>query len=99
MQIVFLESSKESFQWFADYCENVFPEGKKKAYHTLSFILQTLKLMPEIGTIFEEVSAIRSFHVPQTPFSILYLIGKRDVKILSILDTRKKFSKVSNNFY
>lgn len=93
MKINFLDDSKESFRWFANYYEEVFGEGKIKAYHVLESVLKGLKVFPNMGNSFDVGSDLKVFHLPNTPFSIIYFVTVKEVKILRILDTRNKYNK------
>ena len=88
MKIVFRKSCEADLKWFRTYYGSIFPAGAMRAKTHLSSIYKALLSHPFIGHPVEGAPHIREFHVPQIPFSVVYVVMENEIMVLRLLDSR-----------
>ena len=88
MNIIYLESSQDSLEWFYKYYSSVFPEGSENAYEHYKIIESLLSENPYIGKLTGDEDA-RKLKIPNTPFSYIYRIKNEYIEILTVWDDRQ----------
>lgn len=75
-------------KWFRTYYASVFPEGAIRAKTHFASTYKALLGHPFIGHPVDGVAHIREFHIPQTPFSLIYVVTETEILVLRLLDNR-----------
>ena len=94
MKIVFRKSCDADLKWFRTYYASVFPEGAIRAKTHFASTYKALSGHPFIGHPVEGVPHIREFHIPQTPFSLIYVVTENEILVLRLLDNRAERPQV-----
>ncbi len=91
MKILFLESSSIDFEWFIDYYENIFTQGRNKAKAQFYSAIYLLESNPYSGKTIENTK-FRKISIYRTPFSFIYTVDEENnlIKIVRIWDNRRK---------
>jgi plasmid stabilization system protein ParE len=87
MKLVFLPEAAKSLMWFRRYYELVFPAGASLAIKQFNMMKQILRDHPFIGQPIEGRES-RIYHIPRTPFSVIYRVRDDRIEVLTLFDNR-----------
>lgn len=93
MQLVYLPSTVEDFEWFKRYYSEVFPQGLASAQKQFFAIETLLKENPNIGRK-TDFKSVRELGITRTPFSIIYRVKTNRIEVLRIWDNRRDRSNL-----
>ena len=94
MKLVFLPSTRADLQWMRRYHAEVFPDGAKRAAGQYARASGVLRDNPLAGRPVEDMTGIREFPIPRTPFSFIYRVADDRIEVLRIWDQRGDRSRL-----
>ena len=88
MRVLLSRSALTDLAWFRAYYKSVFPEGENNAIAQLNKIIRLLETNPYLGKP-SAVKGRREFHVPRTPFTLVYRVTEENIEIVRFWDERQ----------
>jgi toxin ParE1/3/4 len=87
MRVLYLASTRDDITWMRRYYRDVFPAGAAKARDHLRLAESLLTQNPMVG-LQAEISGLRMFQIPRTPFGFLYRITAAHIEVIRVFDAR-----------
>ena len=88
MRVLLLRSALSDLNWLRAYYSSVFPEGERRAIEQLNKIIALLEMNPYLGKP-GTAEGSREFHIPKTPFTLIYRVTEKNIEIARIWDERQ----------
>ena len=88
MELLFLESTRNDFNWIRKYYEEIFPAGASSALKQFDMMQELLIASPYLGR--KKHGDVRTLSIPKTPFSYWYRVTSTHIEILRIWDNRQQ---------
>ena len=95
MKLVFLPSTRSDLVWMRTYYTHIFPDGARRAAEQYARAAGILRDNPMVGHSMEDVTNVREFSIPRTPFSFIYRISDDRIEVLRIWDQRGDRSRLA----
>jgi plasmid stabilization system protein ParE len=92
MKVVYLETARDDILWFREYYESAFSSGQANARAQLLRTEALIVEFPKIGHSVDHAHEVFEYHIPKTPFSMIYRIVQNEIQILRLYDQRSEFS-------
>jgi toxin ParE1/3/4 len=94
MKVLYLTSTRDDITWMRRYYRSVFPAGAAKAREHVRLAESVLMRNPMVGHQ-AEISGLRIFQIPRTPFGFLYRVTATHIEIVRVFDARADLSGLS----
>lgn len=95
MKRVFLPSTRSDLVWMRIYYTHIFPDGARRAADQYARAAGILRDNPMVGQSMEDMTNVREFSIPRTPFSLIYRIIDDRIEVLRIWDQRGDRSRLA----
>ena len=92
MKIQFLPSALDDLEWMKRYYETVFPAGKPQAAKRYRNALAIIRNNPKAGAPSDVIDTLREHPIPNTPFTLIYYLTKKEICIIHVRDQRSNRS-------
>ena len=94
MDILYLDSTLDDFEWMSYYYSEIFPQGWANMSKHLKATEQILSQNPFIGRAYDDSKTARQINIHRTPFSLIYRVSDMHIQVLRVWDMRRDNSKM-----
>lgn len=89
MKLQFAPAALRDLEWYTDYYQAVFPDGRHNAERQFAKAIELLLVNPGAGRP-SETDGVRELPLLRTPFLIVYRVRRSTLEILRIFDGRRQ---------
>jgi plasmid stabilization system protein ParE len=89
MRVLVLRKARKDLEWWSDYYEAAFPQGRENATQQLEKAVEILALNPHISSPVEGFD-LRKMPIHKTQFVLIYRVRKSCIEIVRVWDARKQ---------
>ena len=88
MRLRYMPTSEPGLRWMRSYYRSHPQLNLKAVSAALRTVERTISDYPESAARFENFDRVREYHIPRTPFSLLYTVVSDEVLVIDVRDTR-----------